>query len=37
MKTNGYTNYVENSKFRIEGDKLIIDYGNGSTVLQRVN
>ena len=30
-------NYVENAKFRIEGDKLFIDYGNGSAVLQRVS
>ena len=29
--------YVENAKFKIEGDKLFIDYGNGSSVLQRVN
>ena len=29
--------YVENAKFRIEGDKLFIDYGNGSAVLQRVS
>jgi len=29
--------YVENAKFKIEKDKLIIDYGNGSTVLQRVS
>jgi len=29
--------YVENIKFKIEGDKLIIDYGNGSAVLQRVS
>ncbi|HXX58428.1 MAG TPA: glycine zipper domain-containing protein [Thermodesulfovibrionales bacterium] len=28
--------YVENTKFRIEGDKLIIDYGNGNVVMQRV-
>jgi hypothetical protein len=28
--------YVENAKFTIEGNKLIIDYGNGSVVLQRV-
>jgi uncharacterized protein YqgC (DUF456 family) len=30
-------NYVENTKFRIEGNKLIIDYGNGSVVLHRVS
>jgi hypothetical protein len=29
--------YVENAKFKIEGDKLIIDFGNGSAVLQRVS
>ena len=29
--------YVENAKFRIEGDRLFIDYGNGSTVLQRIS
>jgi hypothetical protein len=29
--------YLENIKFRLEGDKLIIDYGNGSAVLQRVS
>lgn len=28
--------YVENAKFSIEGNKLIIDYGNGSAVLHRV-
>lgn len=28
--------YVENAKFKIEGDRLFIDYGNGSAVLQRV-
>ncbi len=28
--------YVENTKFSIEGNKLTIDYGNGSAVLQRV-
>ncbi len=28
--------YVENTTFTIEGKKLIIDYGNGSVVLQRV-
>ncbi len=29
--------YVENTKFSIEGNKLIIDYGNGSVVLQRIS
>jgi hypothetical protein len=29
--------YVQNTKFRIDGDRLILDYGNGSTVLQRVS
>jgi len=29
--------YVENTKFKIEGDKLIVDYGNGSVVLQRIS
>jgi hypothetical protein len=29
--------YVENAKFKIEGDRLFIDYGNGSAVLQRVS
>jgi hypothetical protein len=29
--------YVENAKFRMEGNKLIIDYGNGSVVMQRVS
>jgi len=29
--------YVVNIRFRIEGDKMIIDYGNGSAVLQRVS
>jgi hypothetical protein len=29
--------YVENAKFTIEGDKLIIDYGNGSVVMQRAS
>ncbi len=29
--------YVENAKFKIEGNKLIIDYGNSSAVLQRVS
>jgi hypothetical protein len=29
--------YVENAKFKIDGNKLYIDYGNGSAVLQRVS
>jgi hypothetical protein len=29
--------YIENTKFIIEGNKLIIDYGNGSVVLQRIS
>jgi hypothetical protein len=29
--------YVENAKFKIDGNKLFIDYGNGSAVLQRVS
>jgi len=29
--------YVENTQFRLEDDKLIIDYGNGSTVMKRVS
>jgi Glycine zipper len=29
--------YVENTKFKIEGNKLIIDYGNGSAVFQRIS
>ena len=29
--------YVENTKFRIEGNRLYIDYGNGSAVLQRIS
>ncbi len=29
--------YVENTQFTIEGKKLIIDYGNGSVVMQRVS
>ncbi len=29
--------YVENTKFTIEGEKLIIDYGNGSVVMQRIS
>ena len=32
-----HTDYVENARFQIDGDKLIIDYGNGSAVLQRVS
>lgn len=28
--------YVENCKFSVEGNKLVIDYGNGSAVLHRV-
>ncbi len=28
--------YVENAQFSIEGKKLIIDYGNGSVVMQRI-
>ena len=31
------SDYVENTKFTLEGDKLIIDYGNDSLVLQRVS
>jgi len=31
------SSYVENTRFKIEEDKLIIDYGNGSTVLQRIS
>ena len=31
------SNYVENTRFKIDDDKLIIDYGNGSTVLQRIS
>jgi hypothetical protein len=31
------TGYVENTRFKIDGDRLIIDYGNGSTVLQRIS
>ena len=31
------SDYVENAKFKIEGNKLIIDYGNGSVVMQRVS
>jgi len=27
----------ENTKFKIEGDKLFIDYGNGSATLQRIS
>jgi Glycine zipper len=29
--------YIENAKFKIDGNKLYIDYGNGSTVLQRAS
>lgn len=29
--------YVENTKFKIDGNKLIIDYGNGSVVLHRIS
>jgi hypothetical protein len=29
--------YVENTQFKIDGNKLIIDYGNGSVVLQRIS
>ncbi|NJD57240.1 MAG: hypothetical protein FIA94_12685 [Nitrospirae bacterium] len=29
--------YVENAKFTLQGDRLIIDYGNGSAVMQRVS
>ena len=29
--------YVENTRCKIEGDRLIVDYGNGSVVLQRVS
>jgi hypothetical protein len=29
--------YVANEKFKIDGNKLIIDYGDGSVVLQRVS
>ena len=29
--------YVVNAKYRIEGDRLFIDYGNGSAVMQRVS
>jgi hypothetical protein len=29
--------YVENTKFKIDGNRLIIDYGNGSVVLKRVS
>lgn len=28
--------YVENARFDIDGDRLTIDYGNGSTVLRRI-
>lgn len=29
--------YVENTQFKIDGNRLIIDYGNGSVVLQRTS
>jgi len=29
--------FVENAKFSIEGKKLIIDYGNGSVIMERVS
>jgi len=29
--------YVENTKFRIDGDRMTIDYGNGTAVLQRIS
>jgi hypothetical protein len=29
--------YLENTRFKIDGNKLIIDYGNGSVVLQRIS
>ena len=29
--------YVVNATFKIEGDRLFIDYGNGSAVMQRVS
>jgi hypothetical protein len=29
--------YLENTRFKIDGKKLIIDYGNGSVVLQRIS
>lgn len=31
-----HSSYVENTKFSMEGNKLTIDYGNGTSVLQRV-
>ena len=31
------SDYVENTKFSVEGNTLIIDYGNGSVVLQRIS
>ena len=31
------SDYVENTKFSVEGNTLVIDYGNGSVVLQRVS
>lgn len=30
-------NYVENATFKIQNNKLFIDYGNGSTILERVS
>lgn len=29
--------YVENTQFKIDGQELIIDYGNGSVVMQRIS
>ena len=29
--------YVQNMQFKIDGNKLIVDYGNGSIVLQRIS
>ncbi len=31
-----HPDYVENTDFRLEGDRLTIDYGNGRTVLKRI-
>ncbi len=31
-----HPDYVENTGFKMEGDKLTIDYGNGTTILNRV-
>ncbi len=31
-----HPDYVENADFRLRGDELIIDYGNGSSTLERV-